>query len=337
LKSVAGRFTLSYFSVLPGAIPSGVWLWRSCLSMLSYSCLVSTHTSASHIVSPPASSVQRPSQFTSSATPLGEQPSYCRWFYSRIVPGATDLLPLSIVHTVLPPLPCPAMPCHASGQQGQAGSRTVGTGQGNARCCSTSQPDRCSRLCRQKNGEWNLLFASGQKQKKKKRAPTPTEQRLRKPKPCVTLAPNRVQPNRANNVNVRHCGRRLSIRQVAILRMHVPIVAVVSASEICCPERLPAGDLAILTGAAANEAPTPSPEARSGRRRLVSGTAQCPALAAIADCYSRAHQSGPRAREATLGLGACPALTRPPPRTVSSQPSNCAYCDLQSSRCECEL
>ncbi|PMD15383.1 hypothetical protein NA56DRAFT_709804 [Hyaloscypha hepaticicola] len=38
-----------------------------------------------------------------------------------------------------------------------------------------------------------------------------------------------------------------------------------------------------------------------------------PALAAIADCCRRAHQSGPRAREAALGLGACPALTRPPP------------------------
>jgi hypothetical protein len=53
---------------------------------------------------------------------------------------------------------CPALQCHASGQQGQAGSRTVGTGQGNARCCSTAQPDRCSRLCRQENGEWNLSF-----------------------------------------------------------------------------------------------------------------------------------------------------------------------------------
>jgi hypothetical protein len=179
------------------------------------------------------------------------------------------------------------------------------------------------------------FFLPVARSKKKKWAPTPTpmEQRLRKPKPCVTLAPNRVQPNRANNVNVTALRQTTFHKAIGNtpyagrLSLHVPIVAVVSASEICCPERLPAGDLAILTGAAANEAPSPSPEARSGRRRLVSGTAQCPTLAAIADCYSRAHQSGPRAREAALGLGACPALTRPPPCTVSSQPSTCAYCD----------
>ena len=168
-----------------------------------------------------------------------------------------------------------------------------------------------------------FFLPAARSKKKKKRAPTPMEQRLRKPKPCVTLAPNRVQPNRANNVNVKALRQTTFHKAIGNwqyagrLSLHVPIVAVVSASEICCPERLPAGDLAILTGAAANEAPTPSPEARSGRRRLVSGTAQCPALAAIADCYSRAHQSGTRAREAALDLGACPALTRPPPCTVS--------------------
>jgi hypothetical protein len=35
-----------------------------------------------------------------------------------------------------------------------------------------------------------------------KKAPILMERRLQKPKPCVTLAPNRVHPNRANNVNV---------------------------------------------------------------------------------------------------------------------------------------
>jgi hypothetical protein len=52
------------------------------------------------------------------------------------------------------------------------------------------------------NGTFFLPAARSQKEKKKG-APILMEHRLQKPKPCVTLAPNRVQPNQANNVNVK--------------------------------------------------------------------------------------------------------------------------------------
>lgn len=215
-------------------------------------------------------------------------------------------------------------------------------GQGNnaVRCGATPQRAGVVASAARK-WKWNLLFAIGQKQKKKKGtdtagAATAKTKTLRHACTESRSAESSKQCRRTVTADDFH--KAIGNWQFAIrwhTSLHVPIVAVVSAGEICCPARLPADDLAILTAAAANEAPTPSPEARSSRRRLLSGTAQglrqVQQLAAIADCCSRAHQSGPRAREAALGLGACPALTNPPPCTVSSQPSNCAYCGLPCS------
>jgi hypothetical protein len=126
--------------------------------------VVSTHTLASHIGQP--TSVKRPSHPL--RPHLAEQSSYCRLFYSRIVPGTTNLLTLSIVHTVLPPLPCHVMPCVRSarpGRQQTVGRAIMRCGTVWMRVLLTLHPDRCSRLCRQKmeNGTFFLPAARSKK------------------------------------------------------------------------------------------------------------------------------------------------------------------------------